>query len=355
MSDNEIINLTEAIYNNGEKIKWSHKNVADKHSIGGIPGNRTTPIIVSICAAAGVIIPKTSSRAITSAAGTADSVESIARVDLSISEMKRVVRKTNACLAWGGSLGLAPADDKLIQVERLINLDPEPQLIASILAKKLAAGSKFVLLDIPYGKNAKVSRKKAEHLKNKFKKLAKHFNLKIEVILTKGDEPIGNGIGPSLEIIDVIKVLKRENPPKDLERKSLKMASIILEMVGKAKKGEGMKKAQEILNSGKAYKKFEEIILAQSGEIGYIRKAKYSHNVTSLRSGKITAIDNKLVSHAARLSGCPTDKASGVYIYKHIGERIGKSEVIATIYSESKQKLREAVEFFIEFKPIKIG
>src|SRR3989338_8863263 len=100
MSLKETLYLTQAIYETGQRIKWRYRNVADKHSIGGIPGNRTTPIIVAICAAAGVIMPKTSSRAITSGAGTADAVESLARVDFSLSELKKLVRKNGACLAW---------------------------------------------------------------------------------------------------------------------------------------------------------------------------------------------------------------------------------------------------------------
>lgn len=354
MSDEEIQNLTEVIYKNGEKLSWNSEKIVDKHSIGGVPGNRTTPIIVSICAAAGIKMPKTSSRAITSPAGTADVVETVTRVNLSIKEMKKVVDKTNACLAWGGSLGLAPADDKLIQVERLINLDPEPQLISSIFAKKLAAGSKYILLDIPYGKNAKVSLAKAKRLKSKFMKLAKHFKLKVKVILTDGSQPIGNGIGPVLEMIDIIKVLKRENGPKDLEKKALKMSGLILEMIGKSKKGQGMKKAKEILDSGKAYEKFEQIVKAQGGKIGYLRKAKIEHNITSLHSGKIKEIDNKSITHTCRLLGCPSDRASGIYIYKHRGDKVNKGEVIATIYAESKHKMHEALEFFNEFKPIKI-
>ncbi|OIO80506.1 AMP phosphorylase [Candidatus Pacearchaeota archaeon CG1_02_32_132] len=353
MSEEETINLTDAIYNNGQKISWSSNKIADKHSIGGIPGNRTTPIVVSICAEAGVIMPKTSSRAITSAAGTADVIETLTRVDLSIKELKKVVKKTNACLAWGGSLGLAPADDKLIQIERLINLDPEPQLIASILAKKLAAGSKYVLIDIPYGKNAKATLSKAKRLKKKFLKIGGHFGLKIKVILTDGSQIIGNGIGPVLEMIDILKVLKREDSPKDLEDKSLKMAGVIMEMTGNAKKGQGIKKAKEILESGKAFRKFKEIIEAQGGKIKTLKPGKFSQGITSLKSGKIKEIDGRSIAHTARLAGCPSDKSAGIYIQKHIGEKISKGEIIATIYSESNHKLREAIEFFNEFNPIK--
>ncbi len=351
MSLDETKDLTEAVFETGRKISWGNKKIADKHSIGGIPGNRTTPIIISICASAGILMPKTSSRAITSAAGTADTIETLARVDLSFDELKRVVNKTGACLAWGGSLGLAPADDKLIRVEKILNLDPEPQLLASILAKKLAAGSKYVLIDIPYGDGAKVSKSKALHLKNKFIKLGNKLGLRITVALTDGKQPIGNGIGPALEMKDVLAVLQRKDSPLDLERKSVMLAGKLLEMLGKARKGNGNKMAQEILDSGKAFDKFREIIEAQHGKIKELEEAKFRQDIKSLHSGKVKSIDNKTINYIARLAGCPSDHLAGIYLYKHVNDKVMKGEVIATIYSESKGKLRQAADFFNEFKP----
>lgn len=354
MSLNETIFLTEAIYKTGKVLSWKSKKVVDKHSIGGVPGNRTTPIVVSICASAGIIMPKTSSRAITSAAGTADVVESIANVDFSLRKLKSIVNKTNACLAWGGSLGIAPADDKLIQVEKILHLDPKPQLIASILAKKLAVGSKYVLIDIPHGAGAKVSYSQALSLRRDFLKIGRHFGLKIKVILTSGSQPIGNGIGPLLEIKDVIRVLQRNNPPKDLESKAVKMAGEILEMVGKAKKGQGAKLALEILDSGKAFKKFEQIIKEQGGRLDKLKKARNVHVIKSPKSGEVTAIDNKDINRMARLTGSPIDKAAGLYIFKHKGDKISKGEPLIEIHSESKHKINQALSFFKTIKPIAI-
>ena len=234
MSMEETIYLTEAMYKTGQVLKWKNPKIIDKHSIGGIAGNRTTPIVIAICAASGLIFPKTSSRAITSAAGTADVMETLTKVDLTFQQLKKVVNKIGACLVWGGSLGMAPADDKLIRVERLLSLDPESQLIASIMAKKLSVGSKYVLIDIPYGPKAKVSKAKAIKLKDKFLKVGKYFKLKMRVILTDGSQPIGNGIGPVLEMKDVLRVLERNNPPKDLENKCIFLSGQILEMSGKA-------------------------------------------------------------------------------------------------------------------------
>lgn len=352
MTLEETINLTEAMYKTGGIIKWPSGKIVDKHSIGGIAGNRTTPIIVSICASAGVIMPKTSSRAITSAAGTADVIETLANVDFSIQKLKSIVKKTNACLAWGGSLGLAPVDDKLIRVERLLNLDPESQLIASILAKKLAVGSKYVLIDIPYGKNAKVSKERAIRLRKKFLQVGRHFKLKIKIVLTDGCQPIGNGVGPVLEMQDVIRVLKRENSPKDLESKSIFLSGLILEMVEKAKKGRGEQLAKEILYSGRAFRKFEEILSAQGRKFIDLKPAKFRYDIRSKSNGKIHSIDNHAINLLGRILGCPSDKSAGLYIYKHANDRIRKGEIIVTLFAESGKKLKEAIRFFNESKPI---
>lgn len=355
MSFKETVYLTEAMYKTGQVIQWpSQYKIADKHSIGGIPGNRTTPIIVSICAAAGATMPKTSSRAITSASGTADTIESLAKVDFPISDLKKIVSKTGACLAWGGSLGLAPADDKLIRVERLLNLDPESQLIASIMSKKLAAGSKYVLIDIPCGAGAKVTRAEAGRLKEKFMKIGRHFKLKMVVVITDGSQPIGNGVGPALEMIDVLKVLKRNSPPKDLERKAVKIAGAILELVGKAEKGGGESLAFDMLESKKALKKFYEIINAQGRKKGSLKLAKFSYQIRAGKSGRVFRIDNRMINRLARILGCPVDKGSGIYLYKHRNERVKKGEVLLAFYSESNKKLDEAIERFYLESPVTI-
>lgn len=344
MSPKETVFLTEAMYKTGQVLKWDSKDIVDKHSIGGIAGNRTTPIVVSICSALGVIMPKTSSRAITSASGTADVIETLARVDFQASELQNIVKKTNACLAWGGSLGLAPSDDKLIKIERVLNLDPESQLIASILSKKLAAGSNFVLIDIPFGEKAKVSREEAELLREKFLFVGEHFGLTIKVVLTDGTQPIGNGIGPILEMLDVLKVLKREDPPRDLEKKSVFLAGQILEMVGKANSGEGEALAFKTLESGAAYKKFDEIITAQGKKKGALKLSSFSQVLRSKKSGEIREVDNMEINRIARILGCPVDKGSGIYIFKHRSEKVRKGDKIMVLYSESREKLKEAIE-----------
>ena len=355
MNMKETIFLINAILGSGERLKLNGKYIVDKHSIGGIPGNRTTPIVVSICAAAGLIFPKSSSRAITTAAGTADVIETIAKVEFSISELKKIVEKTGACLIWGGSLEIVPADEKIISIEKMLNIDPESQLLASIMSKKLALGAKYILIDIPYGKTAKVSREKALKLGKKFEYLGKHFKKKLKVVLTKGDEPIGNGIGPVLEMIDILKILKRsEDKPADLEKKSVFLAGEIFEMTGFAKKGEGINLAKQMLCSGKAFEKFKEIIKAQKGNISGIKPAKFKKDIIMKRDGKIVEYDNKKINSLARAAGCPMDKSAGLYLYHHVGDKLKRGEKLLTIYSESNARLKEAENFFISQKPIKI-
>lgn len=353
MSIEETINMTKSIFKTGEKLNLKNRLIVDKHSIGGIPG-RVTPILVSICAAAGLIMPKTSSRAITTPAGTADAMEYLTGVDFTVKEIKKIVKKTNACIVWGGSLGLAPADDKIIQVERLLNLDPKPQLISSIMAKKLAVGAKYVLIDIPYGKNAKVNKKEAKKLAEDFKRVAKEFKIKMECILTQNEEPLGNGIGPALEMEDVIKVLKRKSPCHLLEDKSIELSGKIFELTKKAKKGKGKDLAMQILNSGKAFIKFNEIIEAQGGKIKPFSESKFKQDIISDRSGEIKEINTKKINTLARIAGAPLDKLSGLYLHKHVKDSVKKGEKILTIYSETRSELDHAIDYFKKEKTIVI-
>ncbi len=357
MSLEETAYLIKAIVKTGKRLELRNRIIADKHSIGGVAGNRTTPIVVAICATVGLTMPKTSSRAITSAAGTADVMECITNVEFSVEEIKRIISKVGACLVWGGALGLAPADDKIIQVERLLYLDPEAQLLASILSKKISVGATHLVIDIPCGKSAKFSPEEGKELAKKFDYLCSKFKIKCRTVITNGSEPIGNGIGPVLEILDVISLLNRdENRPLDLEEKSLNLAAALLELTGKAKNGRGFKLAYKILDSRMALKKFEEIIKAQNGseKPKKLGLGKYKKEILSPKAGTIKEIDNKKINSIARIVGCPADKGAGIYIQKHCQSRVNKNEHIATLYAENEKKLNYGLRLFNELEPIKV-
>ncbi|HEY9447738.1 MAG TPA: thymidine phosphorylase, partial [Burkholderiales bacterium] len=206
----ETVALTQAMIDAGTRIRWSAPQVVDKHCVGGLPGNRTTLIVVPIVAACGLVMPKTSSRAITSPSGTADTMETLAPVTLDLSDMRRVVEREGACIAWGGALRMSPADDILIGVERALDLDSEGQLIASVLSKKAAAGATDVVLDIPVGPTAKVrSASAAIALAERLVAVGRAAHLNVKTLLSDGTQPVGRGIGPALEARDVLAVLQR--------------------------------------------------------------------------------------------------------------------------------------------------
>ncbi len=353
MDNKEILIMIDSFLENGHKLPINNKLAVNKHCIGGVPGNRTTPLVVSICAAGGLIFPKTSSRAITSPAGTADVIESIAKIDFSVKQIMKIIKKTKACMIWGGGLGMVPADSKIIKVEKVLKIDVEPLLLASVLSKKLAEGSKHILIDIPYGKNAKVCKRKALELKKKFEHLDDKLGVQIKVILTSGNQPIGNGIGPILELNDVIDILNPDKKgPKDLEEKSLLLSGLIFEMVGKKEKGRGIEFAKEILYSGKAFEKFKQIIKAQKGSIKYKKPARHKKDFFASKSGKIIEMHNKKISSLARIAGCPVDKFAGIYFYYKLGNKVKKGEKIYTIYSESKSRLAQAIKYNNSERPI---
>lgn len=347
MTVQETIDLTKAMIKTGGILRLKKKLVIDKHCVGGVAGNRTTMIVVPIAAAAGLIVPKTSSRSITSPAGTADTVEVLTKVSFTLKKVKQIVEKVGACMVWGGAINLAPADDRIIRVEHPLSIDSRSQLLASIIAKKASVSAKHVLVDIPVGRGAKIEdKKKALALKKQFETIGKSVGIKMHVIITDGCQPIGNGMGPALEARDVLWVLRNdEKGPQDLKEKSIMMAGKLLEMTGKAKKGEGKRKAFEILESGKAYKKMLEIIKAQSGRKilpENIPIGKFTLDVAAPKSGKVSHIDNSSISKIARLAGAPFDKGAGIYLYRHRSDAVKKGELIYTIYSDNMQRLKFA-------------
>jgi len=356
----ETYELTKAMIATGTRFRWG-KTAVSKHCIGGISGNRTTMLLVPIMAAAGVLMPKTSSRSITSPSGTADTMEVLAPVDVNSDDaMRKIVRETNGCIIWGGTLNLAPADDKIIRVEHPLSLDPTAMLLASILSKKKSEGADKVLIDIPVGKYSKVkTMRRFEDLEQGFIKLGKKLGMQIEVIKTKGDAPIGRGIGPALEARDVLWVLKRNAwAPKDLEKKTIEMAGIMLKLAGKTKTARaGRTLAQEILDSGRAYERMKMIIKAQGGDPeidpNLMKFGKKTYTFHAKKSGRVVDIHDDLLAEMAKLAGAPKDKGAGVYLQVGVGDKTKRAEAIFTIHSSSVYRLKQAKLFASKIVRIK--
>ncbi|MGC9149684.1 MAG: AMP phosphorylase [Candidatus Micrarchaeia archaeon] len=354
LSFEEASRLSMAMVNVGERLKLNKKRIFDKHSIGGIPGDKTTMLVVPIVASAGLTIPKTSSRAITSAAGTADRVEVLMPVNLSLEEMKEVVEKTNGCMVWGGALHLSPADDIFIQIERPLGIDP--LLFPSILSKKKAVGATDLVVDIPVGTTVKIPNvEEAYQLAQKFIKLGGSVGIKVKAAITAGEQPLGSTIGPALEAKEALEVIEGKKNAKDLIDKATTIAGILLEMAGKK---EGKKLAYNLLKK-KAEKKLREIIEAQGGDPKIrsedIKIGEKSFDFFAKRSGRILWFDNYDLAQIARIAGAPKDKGAGILLYKKLGESVKEGEKILSVFSSSSVKLKEAEKYSEESNFVRIG
>lgn len=343
-TNKELYYLTRAMVETGEKLSFEGI-VADKHSVGGVPGYRTTLIVVPIIAASGLKIPKTSSRAITSPAGTADVMEVLAQVSYSPEEIKEIVNKVGGCMVWGGTIHLAPADDEIIEVERAISFESYEKIVASVMAKKIAAGATHLVIDVPYGKDAKVkSKADADLIERKFVYIAQRFGIKVVIEKVAINWSIGNGIGPVLEARDCLRVLQqKKNRPIDLEGRALRLAGSLLELCGKKRS-----LAKKLLVEGRAFEKMREIIAAQGGNPNIdsedLKLGSKQWKVRIKKSGIIEKIENRNIVHLCRVLGTPRDKKAGIYLEKKIGERVKEDDVLLCLYSSDKMRLERAKE-----------
>jgi len=347
MNMEEICFLTRAMIDAGNKLYWGKGVIADKHCIGGLPGNRTTMIVVPIIASLGINIPKTSSRAITSPAGTADTMEVLTNVNLSVQEIRKVVEKENGCIAWGGAVKLSPADDLIIRVEKALDIDSEGQMIASILSKKAAAGSTHCVIDIPVGTTAKVrSMDSAVQLALRLKEVAESFNIKTQVLFSDGSQPVGYGIGPALEARDVLDVLQNKyTAPKDLHIKAIRIAAEIVRLSWDIPKDTAYELVTAKLKSGEAFKKFIAICEAQGGFREPVA-ARYCKTIEADFTGTISEINNRKIAQVAKLAGAPDSLEAGVDFRIQLKEKVESGQPLFTIHSNSPGELEYAYEYY---------
>jgi AMP phosphorylase len=359
-TEREIVDLTNAMTNSGEVLDFGEE-VYDKHSTGGVPGNKVTLIIVPICAAAGLFIPKTSTRAITSPSGTADSMEVLAPVMFTKQKLIEILNDEKAGILWGGALDSAPADNALINIEKPLSMDPFCLMIASILCKKKAMGVRHLVLDIPCGKGTKFHTiTEGRKFAFRFKDIAKKVGIEAICLLTAAEQPVGHAVGPALEAQEAIRLLRDISAgPSSLLNKSCELAGILLEMAGKAPEGEGKQLAIDILKSGQAYESMKRIIKVQGGNPEIlpedIKIGQYVAEMRSLNHGVVTKVNNKSVNKIAKLAGCPSIKQAGIEILRKIGQKVKKGEIIFKIYATSENRLKEAVEYYNKHPPQILG
>jgi len=356
MNIRETADLTLAMVETGETVKFDRSPVFDFHSIGGCPGNKITLIVVPIIAAAGLLIPKTSSRAISSAAGAADIVEVFADVDLDSNKLRSIAERTGGTLAWGGSMNLAPADDVIIRVEHPLGIDPHAQLLASVMSKKKAVGADFLAIDIPVGPETKVTTMAAaEAYSRDFVELGERLGIHVECAITYGDQPVGRAIGPALESKEAIEVLEGAEHPSSVIEKAIGMSAIVLEMGGVH---DGEAKAREILKSGLALKKFQEIVGAQGGDPNISSKditvGRLTYDVLARKPGYVNVVHNKQLVKLARAAGAPKDHGAGLIVHKKRGNLVEVGEPLLTIYADNQAKLDQAIELSRKLEPITV-
>ncbi len=357
MTKEETTYMAQAIIDMSSRLPVHRRPVVDKHSIGGIAGNRVTPVIIPIIAACDLTIPKVSTRAITSPAGTADVCDLFMEVDLHLDEVSEVLRKTGGCIVSGEDVGLGTVADKMICVLKELKMDPEELMVASILAKKRAAGSEYVLIDLPTGKGAKVhNREDARRLANLFTSIGLPLGLKVDAIISPGDRPIGNYIGPALEARDVLNILQCQGGSQDLKRKALALSGLILEEGGYCNRGEGYEYARRVLESSKAWIKMQEIIEAQGGDpkvaTSDLPQASRVEMVRATGEGIIYGLNSRAISNIARAAGAPFEECAGLILHVERGDRINKGDVLFEIHADSSTKMQEALNLAMSDSPV---
>jgi AMP phosphorylase len=350
----EVEALSKAMIEKGKMISFPNLPILDKHSIGGIPGDKTTLLVVPIVAAAGYTIPKSSSRAITSPAGTADRMEALAPVDLRIEDIVEVVVEAGACIVWGGSLDLAPADDLFIQVEYPLAIDP--LLLPSIMSKKKAMGSTHVVVDIPTGRNAKIATMdEAQQLAFNFIELGNRLDMKIRCAITEGEQPVGHTIGPNLEAREALEALMGRGPP-DLVDKATSLAGMLFEMVGEE---DGKRRATEILESGRALERMRRIIEAQGGDPEVTPEdlpvGEEWVDIRAERKGRVLYMNTRSLVQIARTAGAPGVKSAGLLMGAKLGDEVDEGETLFRIHADNSRRLEQAEELARELEPIGVG
>ena len=351
----EATSLAFAMVRTGKQLKFRKKIIVDKHSVGGVPGDKTTLLVVPIVAAAGLVIPKTSSRAITSAAGTADRAETLMPVNLKSEDMKRVVQQSNGCIVWGGALELAPADDIFVRTEYSLHIDP--LLLPSIMSKKKAVGATHLVVDIPTGRGAKVKTVgEADLLAKDIIELGRRMRIHAHCVITHGEQPVGLSVGPALEAREALEVLMNRRIIPDLFDKTCHIAGAIFEIAGKKN---GYNLAKDILRTGKAEKKLREIISLQGGR----SKLKPDDlvvgdqvlQIKAKKTGQVLWMDNNSLVEIARAAGAPKDKGAGIVFNKKCGDKVTRNEILFTIFAEKSRKLSRAQEILDIQEPVGIG
>ena len=363
MENEELAAFTLAMRDSGDLVDLSPIEgiKVDKHSTGGV-GDKTTLIVGPIVAACGVPVAKMSGRGLGFTGGTLDKLESISgfRIDLSAEEFFETVKKTGISVI-GQTGNLAPAD-KLLYALRDVTatVDSIPLIAASVMSKKLAAGSDKIVLDVTTGsgafmKNTRDAKKLAKHMVA----IGNHVGKETVAILTGMEEPLGFAIGNNMEVKEAIEVLKGDGP-EDVKEVSVALAGMMLSLgLENVSHSQGKRMAKKALSSGQAFEKFKEMVQAQGGDIRYVEHPEFFERdafegeVLAAEDGFLSGMDTEKIGVAAGLLGAGRetkdsviDMSAGIYLKKKIGDTVKKGEPIAICYAGTKEKLNRGMAMF---------
>ena len=364
MNDEETAMLTEAMAHSGDMVDLSAIEgvKVDKHSTGGV-GDKTTLIVAPIVAACGVKVAKMSGRGLGHTGGTVDKLESIPGLQTAIprEEFFDIVNRTGVAVI-GQSGNLAPADKKMYALRDVTaTVESIPLIAASIMSKKLAAGSDAILLDVKTGSGAFMkSIEDSIELAKKMVAIGEHNNRRTVALITDMDSPLGNDIGNSLEVIEAIETLQGKGP-KDLTEVCIQLAANMLYLAGKGDIATCVKQVEEVLQNGKAFEKLIELVKAQSGDASVIenpelfKKAQYEHQVVALKSGYVNHINTEEVGIVSVVLGAgretkesSIDYSAGIRLLKKYGDKVEKGDVLGILYTDKEECLQEAERMFTE-------
>ncbi|HBY59849.1 MAG TPA: thymidine phosphorylase, partial [Solibacterales bacterium] len=361
MSDREVSALTDIMVRSGQTVDLSAVPgiKVDKHSTGGV-GDKTSLVAAPLAAAAGVVVPMISGRALGHTGGTLDKLEAIPgfRTNLTIDEFRDQLGRLGLAFI-GQSEEVAPADGKLYSLRDVTaTVESIPLIASSIMSKKLAVGLDALVLDVKVGAGAFMKRQvDARRLAQMMVGIGRRMDKRVTALITDMNQPLGYAVGNALEIMEVSQTLQNLGPT-DLTRISLELAARMI-FLGKVAKtlDEARDVAQRMLLDGSGYRKFKEVITAQGGNPQVLDRFELLPNATGVRevmsprAGYVTAIDAEDIGRASMMIGAGRDQkedkidpAVGVILEVKIGQKVDAGAVLCRLYYTGEERVEEAAE-----------
>lgn len=359
MSDEETSVLTNAMAKSGDMLDLSFfGNLSvDKHSSGGV-GDKTTLVVAPIAAALGCVVAKMSGRGLGFTGGTIDKLESIPNFNTQMSPQEFINQAKDIGIVVAGQTGnMAPCDKKLYALRDVTaTVDCMPLIASSIMSKKLAAGSKNIVLDVKCGDGAFMkSKEDATHLANEMIKIGTALGRNVSTVISDMNSPLGFAVGNTLEVVEAVKILKGEKVPR-LYELCITLASHMVSSCKGISLDSAKEQCEAAIENGSALKKLCDLVKAQGGDESYIKDeskfplAKYKYEIKAEKDGYISLLEAEKIGNASCLLGAgrsvkddKIDMLAGIVLSVKVGDKISKNDTVMTLYSSSEEKIKNAL------------